>query len=1137
MKHIYSVILMIVASAFSNAHAQGSESFTNIPASNGSYLTRTWTGDNSVSWTCTDARTDQAIAGPAIAYRNGTLTSATFANGVGDLTFKYKYLFTGSSASLAVKVNGTVVGTVAVPTTQTTAVSTTLTGVNISGNCFIEISQTVSGARVALDDLSWTAYTGAGDITPPVITSLIPADNAINAAVGSNLQLVFNENILAGSGDILIKNLADNSIFQTIAVNSANVSISSRTAQITHNTFINARDYYVEIPSGAFTDIASNAFTGISGNSTWNFTTAPVPAAGIIGTEYNFADCSNTFANQGWSQYSVADPAHFWMCVTPGRAAAPDNAVQMNAFVASNNNPLNEDWLISPVFDLSTATAPTLKFYSKGDFLGNSLQLKISNNYTPGTATSTAIWTDLNGNFPANVSGQGVWTLSDNIDLAAFNTTNVTIAWVYVNPNTTASSRWTIDDVTVYQGVVLPPCTEPASQPTALVFSGITTTSISGSFTAATAADNYIVVQSLNSTLSATPQDATPYTVGQALGGGIVVANSAATSFTANGLTQGTTYYYFVFSYNNVSCTGGPLYLETSPLSGNVTTAVPAPCVTPAAPTTLTLTPGPSSITGSFTGSGASKYLVYISATTPFTGTLVNGTSYAVNSTNGNGTVVSYGAASNFTATGLNSLTTYYLFVFAANDGCVGEPFYSANSLSGTATTTANTIPAGYYDAATGLSCAPLKTALNGIITNGHIQLNYGQLDDIQMPVTDNRTDDNGNGNYVWDIYSDNPNGPEPYLVTFSQFATNINGEGNGWNKEHSFPNSWFSPTSSTGNFPGADMMHLYPTDQDVNSLRSNYPYGVVATPTTTTLNGSKLGSSAITFPGYSGPVFEPIDAYKGDLARSTLYMVTRYQAEQPTWESYQTGGDVVMDGTTYPSIEIEYLRMLINWHNADPVSAKEIERNNDVYGFQGNRNPFVDHPEYVNQVWNPTCGLALPVTLISFEAQWISKTVELTWEAEKPQNFSHFVIERSTDGLRFSPIGTQLAAPGKNYKFTDRDLPAGAIAYYRLKLVDVDAKYSNSKILSVKLKANAASALVYPNPASSMLEVKLYEALSANSILYVIDATGRRVVTQQVAATSTKLKVDVSKLAAGKYYVSIVNGIQNIKEGFMITR
>ncbi|RYZ44519.1 MAG: hypothetical protein EOP49_26910, partial [Sphingobacteriales bacterium] len=547
------------------------------------------------------------------------------------------------------------------------------------------------------------------------------------------------------------------------------------------------------------------------------------------------------------------------------------------------------------------------------------------------TAVNTGTFTDVNSlDFTAPTSTGTIGALDGN---TAPNRTVVTasISGLNIAPGATFWIRWTdlnaagaddglaIDDFSITaNGTPVGPCVAPAAQPTALTFPTVTTTAISGSFTAATA-DKYLVVQSTSNSLSATPVDGTTYAAGAAFGGGTVISAGPSTTFTATGLTQGTTYYYYVFAYNDLSCSGGPAYLVSTPLTGNQATATPAPCVTPAAPTSLLLTPAVTSISGSFTASGASKYLVIQTATTPFTGTVSNGTVYAVNSTIGNGKVVSYSTSNSFTASGLTANTTYYFFVYAANDACLGEPFYSTTAVTANATTTNSEIPAGYYNAAAGLSCAPLKTALSTIITNGHTQNNYGSLDDVQMVTTDDRLNDAGTATIVYDMYSDNPTGPDPYTFTFAQFniGTGTDGEGNGWNKEHSFPNSWFSATSSTNNFPGADLHHLFPTDMDVNSLRSNYPYGKVATASTTTLNGSKLGTSAITFAGYSGPVFEPIDAYKGDFARATLYMVTRYQSEQPAWESLQTGGDVVMDGTTWPSIEIDYLRMLIQWHNA----------------------------------------------------------------------------------------------------------------------------------------------------------------------------------------------------------------------------
>ncbi len=637
------------------------------------------------------------------------------------------------------------------------------------------------------------------------------------------------------------------------------------------------------------------------------------------------------------------------------------------------------------------------------------------------------------------------------------------------------------------------------------------------------------------------PVDGTSYSNGQVIEGG----NGTAVGFSSDGsfmnsVSPSTQYYYFVFALNDQGCSGGPNYNQVSPLSGDVTTPALAACVTPAAPTVLNLTPSNTTITGSFTNSGASKYLTVISLSNTLSASPVDGTAYTAGQAFGNGSIVSYGATTTFTATGLTTATTYYLFVFGVNDACTGEPFYSPTSLSGTTTTTNNStgIPAGYYDAAAGLTCAPLKTAVSNIITAGHTQNNYGGLDDVQMVTTDDRLNDAGTSTIVYDMYSDNPSGVDPYTYTFSQFniGSGSDGEGNGWNKEHSFPNSWFSSTSSTSNFPGADLHHLFPTDMDVNSLRGNYPFGVVASASTVTMNGSKLGSSAITFGSYSGPVFEPIDAYKGDFARATLYMVTRYQAEQPSWESLQSTGDVVMDGTTWPSIEIDYLRMLIQWHNADPVSAKEIERNNEVFGYQNNRNPFVDHPEYVGLIWSTSCGLALPITITSFDAKLVSNKVNLKWTAENPQGFSHFVIERSTNGLNFSPIGQVTNLDPAAYIFTDNNLPQASNIYYRLKLVDIDDKYNYSAVVNVKL-GQAYRALIYPNPVSQKLQLNFSEPLTGNSKMQVFNSTGAVVITQTISANSSNYSTNVSNLPAGKYYVTILNNRQSIRTSFVISR
>ncbi|OFY71803.1 MAG: hypothetical protein A2265_01200, partial [Bacteroidetes bacterium RIFOXYA12_FULL_33_9] len=166
----------------------------------------------------------------------------------------------------------------------------------------------------------------------------------------------------------------------------------------------------------------------------------------------------------------------------------------------------------------------------------------------------------------------------------------------------------------------------------------------------------------------------------------------------------------------------------------------------------------------------------------------------------------------------------------------------------------------------------------------------------------------------------------------------NYNSENDCYNREHSWPQSWFDESSPMV----SDLFHVYPTDGYVNGKRANYPYGEVNSPNWTSMNGSKLGTCS--YPGYTGIVFEPIDAYKGDFARTYFYMSTRYYGEDAGW----TGSPMVNGAELEPWA----MKMMLEWSDADPVSQKEIDRNNAVYGIQNNRNPFIDHPEYAMEIW-----------------------------------------------------------------------------------------------------------------------------------------------------------------------------------------
>ncbi|MFH1121325.1 MAG: endonuclease [Bacteroidota bacterium] len=258
--------------------------------------------------------------------------------------------------------------------------------------------------------------------------------------------------------------------------------------------------------------------------------------------------------------------------------------------------------------------------------------------------------------------------------------------------------------------------------------------------------------------------------------------------------------------------------------------------------------------------------------------------------------------------------------------------------------------PANYYDNATGTG-ETLKTQLYNIISAGHDPLSYDDLWDAFLT-----TDDKINGK-VWDMYSDVPGGSPPYEFTFvSDQCGNYSAEGDCYNREHSWPSSWFNDASPMY----TDLFQLVPTDGYVNNRRGNYIFGEVGSATWTSLNGSKLGNCITT--GYSGTVFEPIDEYKGDFARNYFYMVTRYENKVIAWSSNNIVSDI-LDGTTHPAFETWFLNMLGEWHTADPVSQKETDRNNAAYALQGNRNPFIDHPEYVTAIWNIGASATLAVT------------------------------------------------------------------------------------------------------------------------------------------------------------------------------
>lgn len=295
-------------------------------------------------------------------------------------------------------------------------------------------------------------------------------------------------------------------------------------------------------------------------------------------------------------------------------------------------------------------------------------------------------------------------------------------------------------------------------------------------------------------------------------------------------------------------------------------------------------------------------------------------------------------------------------------------------------------MPRDYYpNSLEGKNGAELKTELHNLLKN-HTRLPYGSYDYNQIACTwtvFKKSDVRPNGK-VWDMYSNNS-------YNFSNGA----GATKGMNIEHSVPKSWWGDAYDETATPltrfkydgSYDLHHLTPSDAAANTAKSNYPLGEVDSPLFD--NGvTKVGTGQAN--GRATNLFEPADEYKGDFARMYLYFVTCYQ--DYSWKSSALS---MFAQNSYPTLNAYGQSLLLKWHRQDPVSQKEIDRNNAVYSFQGNRNPFIDYPNMVEYIWGDSTNYEF-----SFSGQSTSAPS----------------ISISNDKIEFGYIGTETSKDKEIY-------------------------------------------------------------------------------------------------------------------------
>ena len=275
-------------------------------------------------------------------------------------------------------------------------------------------------------------------------------------------------------------------------------------------------------------------------------------------------------------------------------------------------------------------------------------------------------------------------------------------------------------------------------------------------------------------------------------------------------------------------------------------------------------------------------------------------------------------------------------------------------SMAAKTVTPATALPA-YYVSIDGKSGKALFDAVQTVTKTGYSSLGYDGLWSAYQ-----YTDLHENG-YVWDMYSDCT-----WKSIHSNHCGSYSTECDCYNREHSIPKSWYGGTTSG---PGCDIFHLVPTDGKVNGMRSNYPFGEVASADYNKQGNKKGSAKSITIVGgntivgnngttisASGTVFEP----RGDFARGYMGALLKWAGDK----AFTDGDGAKIFTTNFSTGSFGLTKygvaLLMKWHRQDPVSQKEVDRNNGIQQTQGNRNPFIDYPYLAEYIWGEKAGETL---------------------------------------------------------------------------------------------------------------------------------------------------------------------------------
>ena len=516
----------------------------------------------------------------------------------------------------------------------------------------------------------------------------------------------------------------------------------------------------------------------------------------------------------------------------------------------------------------------------------------------------------------------------------------------------------------------------------------------------------------------------------------------------------------------------------------------------------------PTNTTANFnwTKGDGSNTLVLLNTVNSFTPPM-DGTTYTANTlyTSGQQTVYT-GTGTSVNITGLTANTNYFVQVYNFQTCTSPIDYVTASPLIGSFTTT--NIPVD--------ACKDFRLMVKNSLPT-HIDLGYNVARSRMYGNCDNQN------NTVTCIY-----GGYTQSHPFGSTATSIPlPNGRIINAEHTVPQSFFGG----GDAPMvSDMCHLFPTYETWNSDRGNSPFSeipdnqttkweVLLNPTTSSIPSSGIEE----YSEFKSGTYEPRESQKGNTARAIFYFYTVYETQ--------------MNGYGFPISSVADVQTLYNWHIQDPVNQADIDRNNCIKTYQGNGNPYIDHPEWVEQAFGCGLSLLLPVELLSFEGKNQVTHNALTWETASEKNAEYMSIERK-DKEKWGEIGRVKAVGNttEKQKYTFDDNQPTPLSIYRLRMVDVDGKETFSKTITIENVKKAFSLKMFPNPAKDFVTFRATSTEKQAFDIQVTDIAGRVLIskTYPVDSGTVEEHINISALPTGFYFFTFDNGVHKTVERFV---